>query len=61
LDNAAKGGAFYYVRDGREEAVPAGETRKLTGKFPLVIRFDRADGGDAAQRTLDENEATYRI
>jgi len=61
LDNTANGGAFYYVRGGREESVPAGGTRKITDKFAIEVSFDRGDGGNAAQRTLDQNGATYRI
>jgi hypothetical protein len=61
LDNAANEGDFYYVRDGNEESVAAGATRKLTDKFPPRLSFDRGDGGAAAERTLDSNGVTYRI
>lgn len=59
LDNSANGGDFFFLLDGKEESVPAGATRSLTGKFPMVVSFDRGDGGDPAARTLESG--TYRV
>jgi len=61
LDNSGNGSEFYYLRDGRQESVPAGETRKLSDQFPITVRFDRGNGGEPVQRSLDQNGATYRI
>ncbi len=61
LDNSGNDAEFNLLSDGQEVSVPANETRHLTGKFPIVAEFDRGDGGDAAQRTLDQDGARYRV
>ena len=61
LDNTTNDGPFYFVRDGREESVAAKATQNLSSKFPIVVTFDRGDGGKPADRTLDQNGTTYRI
>jgi hypothetical protein len=61
LDNTANDGDFYYLRDGREESVPAKGTQKVTNRFPVRIRFDPGDDGEPAQCTLDNPNGTYRI
>ncbi len=57
LDNTGNGSEFYYFRDGHQESVPAGGTRKLSDNFPISVSFDRGNGGASAQRTLDQNGA----
>lgn len=61
LDNTGNDAAFYYLRDGRQESVPAGGTRKLVHKFPITVSFDRGTGGEPAERSLDQKGCTYRI
>jgi hypothetical protein len=61
LDNRANDHESYYLRDGREESVPAGGTRKLTDVFPIQVSFDQGNGGNVATRSLDQDGATYRI
>ncbi len=61
LDNRANDAAFHYLRDGRQESVPAGGTRILSEKFPIKVSFDRGTGGEPAERSLDQNGCTYRI
>jgi hypothetical protein len=61
LDNRGNEAAFYYLRDGRQESVPARGTRKLSDKFPIKVSFDRGNGGEPAKRSLDQNGCTYRI
>jgi hypothetical protein len=61
LDNSTNDAAFYYLRDGRQESVPARRTRKLSDKFPIQVSFDPGNGGEPARRTLDQNGCTYRV
>jgi hypothetical protein len=61
LDNTANGQEFHYLRDGRDETVPAGGTRKISDSYPIKVSFDPGNGGAVAARSLDRTDTTYRI
>lgn len=60
LDNSANSADFNYLDGERVESVPAGKTRALTGRFPIVVQFDRGDGATIISRALKDGE-TYRV
>jgi hypothetical protein len=60
VDNSANSAPFYLNLAGGEEVVfGPGETRALTGRFPIDVTFDRGDGGEPLSRRLDAG--TYRV
>jgi hypothetical protein len=61
LDNSANPADFnYQVIGDRVETAPAGQTRYIRRNFPIVIQFDRGDGGALVTKTLQADQ-TYRI
>jgi len=58
LDNSQGKNDFNYVANGEAGDVPAGQTRDLNGKQPIVVDFDRGDGQPSIKQ-LDDG--VYRI
>ncbi|MFT5523102.1 MAG: hypothetical protein ACI9HK_001046 [Pirellulaceae bacterium] len=61
IDNTANLNGFRYVVDGQLVVVPAGEVNSHKGRFPLVVGFDRGDGGDPAVMRLVRGTFQIRI
>jgi len=59
LDNTANQNEFNFIQDGRVQTVKAGEFCTLSGKYAIVISFDRGDGGAPCEKTC--KSGTYRI
>jgi hypothetical protein len=59
LDNSANADAFHYLADGEPVFVPAGLAQTHQSRFPVLIAFDRGDGGEPAQVALPSG--TYAI
>jgi hypothetical protein len=59
LDNTANENDFHFVTDGQVRTIKAGETCSLSGKYPIVVSFDRGDGGEPCEKTCQSG--TYRI
>ncbi len=59
LDNRANENEFNFVTDGQVCTVKAGESCTLTGKYAIVVSFDRGDGGEPCEKTCQSG--TYRI
>ncbi|HZY84278.1 MAG TPA: hypothetical protein VFE78_05580 [Gemmataceae bacterium] len=53
LDNTRNPNEFNYVISDRQDVVPAGQTKTITSKMPVVITFDRGDGREPARKPLD--------
>jgi hypothetical protein len=60
LDNSANAADFNYLNGDRVETVPAGQSKALSSRFPIVVRFDRGDGGPPVARRL-QGQRTYRV
>lgn len=60
LDNTANASDFNFLDGERLESVPAGKTKALSSRFPIVVLFDRGDGGTITTRALRDGE-TYRV
>ena len=52
LDNTRNPNEFNFVVSGRQDVVPAGQSKKVTSKMPVVITFDRGDGREPARKPL---------
>jgi hypothetical protein len=52
IDNQRGDAPFYYNVDNTQEEVAAGESKSHTSLYPLLVRFDRGDGGDEAQKKV---------
>jgi hypothetical protein len=60
LDNSANAHPFHIgLGDGTRLVIAAGQSRKLTDRFPILVYFDRGDGGEPASRQL--RDGTHRI
>jgi len=59
IDNRSGETDFGYLADNEQAVVRAGATRDHTSRFPLVVVFDRGDGGQPAHVALATG--TYRV
>lgn len=55
LDNSQGDEAFVYVVDNAHAEVAAGQTKEHTSNYPILIRFDRGDGGQEAKKRVNDN------
>ena len=46
LDNSQSNQEFNYIFRGEDDTVPANGTKTLSSLYPIVVRFDRGNGGD---------------
>jgi hypothetical protein len=59
VDNTANANEFNYVVGDQPGVVAGGQSTSITGKFPVVLTFDRGDGKDPVKKEL--LEGTYRV
>jgi hypothetical protein len=59
VDNGANENDFHFVTDGQACTVKAGESCTLTGKYAIVVSFDRGDGGEPCEKACQSG--TYRV
>ena len=52
IDNERGDAPFNYNVDNTQEEVAAGQSKSHTSLYPLLVRFDRGDGGDEAQKKV---------
>lgn len=52
IDNRDNGNPFYVNIDNTQEEVPAGGTREFNSEYPILVRFDRGNGGEPAQKRI---------
>lgn len=61
IDNGANAHAFRCLVDGKEVSVPAGQKHEHRGGRPVVVVFDRADGGKPARKVFAANENVAKV
>ncbi len=54
IDNGGNPDAFCYAIDNKEAEVPAGGRMTYSSEYPLLVRFDRGDGMQAAQKKIEK-------
>lgn len=59
IDNSRYPGAFGYVLDNKQYTLQAGQQRTHSNAYPLVVVFDRGDGGEPARKEL--RSGTYEV
>jgi hypothetical protein len=59
LDNTGNSNDFHFVRAHERLVVKAREQEKLTGKCPILLIFDRGNGGEPARRVL--RQGAYKV
>jgi hypothetical protein len=59
IDNSQYKGTFHYQVDGKDAVLQSGQAVDLTSLLPIVIAFDRGDGGKPARKIL--THGTYRV
>lgn len=59
LSNVGNTTAFHYVVMGKQESISAGGEKTHSSKYPIVVTFDRGDGGEPAAKTLASG--TYTV
>jgi len=55
VDNTSNDQPFNYVADNTEVEIPAGQTKKHSSSFPIMLRFDRGDGGEEAVKKITKD------
>jgi hypothetical protein len=53
IDNSRNPRDFQFIFDGERLVVRAGHTKTLSSRYPIVLRYDRGDGADAARKRLN--------
>jgi hypothetical protein len=61
IDNSRGEDPFLYVVDNAHAEVPAGETKTHTSNYPLLVRFDRGDGGKEAKKRISRDATTLVV
>jgi len=61
IDNQGNDGTFNYNIDNSQQEVGAGEKKTHTSNYPILVRFDRGDGGKEAQKRIAEKSATLAV
>lgn len=61
IDNRRNSRPFRYLADGKEFTVAAGQKQEHRSSRPIVVAFDRADGGKPAKKIFSESEQTARV
>ena len=61
LDNSESEQEFNFIFHGEDMIVPAGGTLTLNSKYPVVVRFDRGNGGDFVARKTPQNVGTIQV
>ncbi len=59
IDNSQYEGTFNYLVDGKHAVLQPGQAADLSSQLPIVIEFDRGDGGKPARKVL--TEGTYVV
>lgn len=59
MDNASNPNAFNFLLNGKEAAVPAGQKKEFTSKYPIMVSFDPGDSGEPSRRWL--TDGTYKV
>ena len=59
VDNTANANDFNYVLGDQQDVVLGGQSKSITGKFPVVLTFDRGDGKEPVKKEL--LDGTYRV
>lgn len=54
IDNSQYDGTFNYLVDGKDAVLQSGQAADLTSSLPIIIEFDRGDGGKPARKVLTE-------
>ena len=54
ISNAENPGSFQYVVDNTNANVSGGQSQTHTGKFPMVIKFDRGGGNQPAEKQVSD-------
>lgn len=54
IDNSANTEAFYYAIDNKEAELAPGKQITHASDYPLLVRFDRGDGMQAAQKKVEK-------
>jgi hypothetical protein len=54
IDNSQYEGTFNYLVDGKHAVLQPGQAADLSSQLPIVIEFDRGDGGKPARKVLTE-------
>jgi len=52
LDNSQNNQEFNYIYQGQDLTVPAGGSRTITSPYPIVVRFDRGNGGEFVAKSM---------
>lgn len=61
IDNTSNEQPFNYVADNTEVTIPAGMTKSHSSNFPILLRFDRGDGGKEALKKVSKNDQHLKI
>jgi hypothetical protein len=61
IDNSANTEAFYYAIDNKEAELAAGKQITHSSEYPLIVRFDRGDGMQAAQKKLEKASSSLVV
>jgi hypothetical protein len=61
VDNASNDQPFNYVADNTEVTIPPGNKKEHTSDYPIVLRFDRGDGGKESLKKISKKNYNLKI
>jgi hypothetical protein len=61
IENPAMAGQFLLLINEEPLTIPAGKALSLTANYPIIVGFDRGDGGEPAYRRLYDGTYTVAI
>jgi hypothetical protein len=61
IDNSQNSEPFQYIVQGEHAAVAAGQSQTHKSSYPIIIRFDRGNGGATKQVLFEETEGTLEV
>ncbi|MFV1966132.1 MAG: hypothetical protein ACC628_11960 [Pirellulaceae bacterium] len=59
IDNSRNKHDFHYIVNGEQTVAKSGTKQQHSSDYPIVVSFDRGDGGDPASKKLENG--TYRV
>ncbi len=61
IDNSVNTDPFYYAIDNTQAEVPPGERARHDSAYPLLVRFDRGDGMQEAQKKVEQKSLSLVV
>jgi hypothetical protein len=61
IDNTQNSDPFAYIVQGEHAVVAAGQTQTHKSNYPIVIRYDRGNGGATKQVLHNASEGTLDV